>query len=176
METITTLKELIDRITRRAPKESIFSIMINIDIPESEFEPYYSWNAEKYTRNVLARTPNCELMLICWENGQESTIHDYDKIEAWVHPISGKLKEERFRLASDKKLEKIGSSILRKDDYHYLDKPIIHKFTNVNEGRSVSLHLYAEPVDKWTIYELDGSSKKIITEYDTVMGKKVDHI
>jgi len=50
---------------------------------------------------VLARTENFEVLLICWEKGQSSPIHDFNSQEAWIHPIVGKLREERFKINVD---------------------------------------------------------------------------
>ena len=51
----------------------------------------------------------------------------------------------------------------------------IHRYSNVFESRSASLHLYASPVDKWNLYAIDNINStpnfepvtydKIITNY-----------
>ena len=39
--------------------------------------PYLYFCVEKYTRNLILRTPLFELIAICWDVGQVSSIHNH---------------------------------------------------------------------------------------------------
>ena len=149
-------------------------VMRESDIPVSEYERYYHWNDERYTRNLLVRNDKFELVLICWEKGQTSYIHDYDAHDAWVHPISGMLREECY--VKDEKtgnLEKVSSVQLGPKDFNYMGGVVnIHSYRNENAGRSVSLHLYAKPVDEWTIYTDEGEIKHTEVWWDGIRESK----
>jgi cysteine dioxygenase len=143
---ITTIKELIETLKNKGTDSSYLKIMKAINIPLSEFENFYTWSDEHYTRNCLVRTDEFELMLICWEKGQQSPIHDFASNEAWIHTIHGKLTEERFLLTKNS-LEKVSSVTLGTSEFSYMKKPIsIHRYINSYESRTVSLNLYAKPV------------------------------
>ncbi len=172
METtsITTVAELVDTLKNKPAGSSYLNIMKNIEIPQREFERFYTWSDEHYTRNCLVRTDEFELLLICWEKGQESPIHDFDSHEAWIHPIHGQLTEERFRLY-DNKLEKVSSVILGTSEFSFMTDPIaIHRYINSYESRTISLNLYAKPIGKWKEYQASGemtaTSKDV--SYDAV--------
>jgi cysteine dioxygenase len=151
---ITTVKALIKALEMCVGERCVLDIMKAVDIPINEFEQYYYWNDEHYTRNLLARTENYEVLLVCWEKGQQSPIHDFDSSEAWIHPLAGKLKEERFvKREGTKELDKVSSVILGKDEFSYMSEVGMHRYSNVYEMRSVSLNIYSKPVDQWRVYD-----------------------
>jgi cysteine dioxygenase len=133
--------------------------MKSVDIPLEDFEKYFTWNRDRYTRNSLVKTDDFELLLVCWEKGQGSVVHDYDSHMAWVRTIHGELKEERFMMF-DGKLERVSSVHLGKEDFSYLAEPIaIHRYSNKADERTVSLHLYVGPIEEWTEYDLETGEK-----------------
>lgn len=155
---ILNIEGLVKALSLCKDKRGYFEVLRDMQISESELENFYAWNTEHYTRNCLVRTEDFEVVLICWEKGQQSYIHDYAANEAWIHPISGSLKEERFLWSeAEDTLHKVSSVTLNKGDYNYMsDKINIHRYTNVGENRTVSLHLYAKPVTEWNIYTEEG--------------------
>ena len=58
--------------------------------------------------------------------------------------------------------------ILGDTEFSYLDEITIHRFKNIYGQRSVSLHLYSKPIEKWRVYT-EGSKEVEIKElhYDS---------
>lgn len=153
MAPIKNIEGLIKRLNMCSGAEGYLEAMRQIDIPEQEFERYYSWDDTHYTRNQIARTENYELLVMCWEKGQQGFIHDYDAAQAWIHPLRGKLREDRYVMSEAGKLNQVSSVILGPEEFSYMGRGIdIHKYSNAYDGRSVSVHLYAPAVEEWTIY------------------------
>ena len=150
---ITSVRELVD-VLRKAPKrEGYLGIMKSLAIPDEDLQRFCSWNKSHYTRNCLLRTADVELLLICWERGQQSPIHDFDAREVWVRPVYGRLKEERFVLRNGKPYQ-VSSLILDETGFSYMTEPVgLHRYSNGYESRAVSLNLYSEPVDRWNEYD-----------------------
>jgi hypothetical protein len=44
---------------------------------EEDWKEYMFWNKHKYARNLIEITPQFEAILLCWNEGQESPIHDH---------------------------------------------------------------------------------------------------
>jgi len=169
MDKIKTVDELISKLKQKSSDESYLDIMKQIDIPIREFEKYYSWNRNRYARNCLVKTENFELLLICYEKGQQTPIHDYDSKQAWIHTIHGKLSEERFRVSEDgKSLEQLSSRTLGTNDYSFMSHVGIHRYKNIYEARTVTLNLYCKPIEQWTQYEENASSSEVKVNYDSV--------
>ncbi len=174
MEKARTIEEMINRLKMCTGDYCYLDVMRSSDIPESEFERFYHWNDEKYTRNLLERNDKFELVLICWEKGQRSFIHDYKAHDAWIHPIKGLLREERFvKDETSGSLEQVCSVVLDPNSYSFMgDSVAVHRFSNVYESRSVSLHLYAKPVDEWTTYTTAGEAQLTKVWWDSVREQK----
>ncbi len=163
MEKIKTVEKLISEfVDTKSNPSKVLEIMRKVDIPREELEKYYSWDDENYARNVLARNDEFELLLICWEQGQSSPIHDFNSQEAWIHPVLGWIKEERFKInPDDVKLERVSSVLLGTDEYSYMNHVDIHRYSNANKGRSVSLNVYSKPVTEWRVYDEETSNSVV---------------
>ncbi len=163
MKKITTIKELIYELASSKNKHNkVLEIMKRVEFPREELERYYSWNDDRYARNVLAKTDDFEVLLVCWEEGQSSPVHDFNSQEAWIHPVQGWIKEERFKInPDDVRLEKVSSVLLGTSEYSYMNHVDIHRYSNANKGRSVSLNVYSKPVSEWRVYEEESSNSTV---------------
>jgi cysteine dioxygenase len=101
------------------------SAMRSVDIPFVKWEKYFKFSDDKPKRIRLSKTDDYELLMSCWEKGQEGPIHDIDAEEAWIHPICGNFIEERYKL-SHNKLEQVSSILLKTQSYSYMQKPSIN--------------------------------------------------
>lgn len=151
---ITTVDQLVAALKLGPGRRGYLDVLERIAIPEAEFGPYCRWNDKHYTRNCIARTEEFELLLICYEPGQRTSIHDYATEEAWVHPVSGVVIEERFEPGADGPLRKVSSAKLDPGSFSYLHNGrSIHRYMNPATERSITLNLYAKPLMKWKVYD-----------------------
>lgn len=134
--------------------EGYLKILERIDIPPEDFLSHCTWNEKHYTRNCLVRNGDFELLLICYGPGQRTSIHDYDTQEAWVHPVIGSVIEERYQFTGEKGLRKVSSAKLESGSFSYMHNGrSIHRYINPTDDRSVTLNLYAKPLNKWKVYD-----------------------
>jgi len=158
---IRTIEELV-RALRGAPRGRGYAdILSRVDIPTEEFAPWSRWNDKRYTRTCIARTDDFELMLICYEPGQGTSIHDYAAQEAWVRPVVGSVLEERFETTPEGTVRMVREGPLEPGSCSYLHNGLgIHRYSNTGEGRSITLNLYARPLRTWKVYdERSGGSR-----------------
>src|SRR5690348_8382635 len=59
--------------------------------------PYLVWDRQHYTRNLIDKTPLYELIAICWEVGQASSIHNHRGQNCWMAAPMGRLKVQNYR-------------------------------------------------------------------------------
>ena len=140
---------------RRARSRTAFERLLRAaDLSSEELASVATWNGRHYTRNCLVRTEAFELMLICFEPGQSTSIHDYGSEEGWVRPVLGELVEERYRVSPDGALVCTDERRIGGDDVSHLSKEAsIHRFTNPLPMRVMSLNLYARPLRTWNVYD-----------------------
>ena len=67
--------------------------------PES-LAPYLNWDRQHYTRNLIDKTPLYELIAICWDVGQVSSVHNHRDQNCWMAVPIGRLEVENFHLVS----------------------------------------------------------------------------
>ncbi len=128
--------------------------------PES-LQPYLNWDRQHYTRNLIEKTPLFELLAICWEVGQGSSIHNHMDQNCWMAAPIGKLLVQNYRVL-DESL-KAGTCDLEPSDIMEMNlanpcavdpaEPV-HKVYNPAEWqeRAVSLHVYSRPYDSCVVY------------------------
>jgi cysteine dioxygenase len=135
-------------------KATYSDIFNSIDLPENAFEPCSFWCSEKYTRNCIIENDEFELILICWEKGQITPIHDHGGEECWVKVVQGELKETIYKMDGAGELNKVKSSNLKAGDVSYMiDFMGCHCLGNLTGDRCMSLHLYAKPIRNCQLFD-----------------------
>src|SRR4029078_945363 len=123
--------------------------------------PYLNWNRQPYTRNLIDKTPLYELIAICWEVGQVSSVHNHRDQNCWMSVPIGRLLVENFHLVSQD-IEH-GKSQLTPTDTVEMNATHpcavdpadpVHRVVNPKRfgERAVSLHIYSRPFDTCVVY------------------------
>ncbi|TXC85333.1 cysteine dioxygenase [Luteibaculum oceani] len=165
MNKIKSLADLVRELNSCSLDSSCYlDTLKRMELNTSELEQFYSWSEDNYTRNSVYENELFELIVVCFEKGQKSPIHDYHSNEAWITVLSGKMREEKFRLHPQvKKLEKLSSVNLLPGDFTFISGQVgIHRYYNVYETRSVCLCLYSKPVKTWRVYDESTSEFKLV--------------
>lgn len=147
--------------------------------------PYLCWDRQHYTRNLIDKTPLYELIAICWEVGQVSSVHNHKDQNCWMAVPIGRLKVENFHLVSQN--IEAGKCDLRPSDTVEMKPgrpcavdPLdpVHRVLNPKEfnQRAVSLHVYSRPFDTCIVYSPEqGTCGEIKLHYTTEFGKGNAH-
>ena len=145
-------------------------IIRSMKLPSSVFENLCSWSNESYTRNCIIENDKFELILLCWEKGQITPIHDHGGEECWVKVIEGEFRETIYKMDESGKLKVLKSAVAKTGDITYMiDFMGFHSLENLSNKRSMSLHLYAKPIRNCKMF--DEHSGKFVRKdliYNTV--------
>ena len=164
-----TLKELVIALSEQE-KANYNDIIGSTHLPSIAFESCCSWSEDCYTRNCIVENEKFELILLCWEKGQITPIHDHGDEECWVKIIQGEFRETIYQVDEANQLNEVKSSISKAGDISYMvDFMGCHRLENLSEERSMSLHLYAKPIRTCRLFDED-SSEFVLKEleYNTV--------
>jgi cysteine dioxygenase len=143
--------------------------------------PYMTWDRQHYTRNLIDKTPLYELIAICWDVGQVSSVHNHRDQNCWMLVPIGRLHVENFHLVSQD-LDH-GKCQLTPTDTVEMNptRPCavdpadpVHRVLNPKQfaERAVSLHIYSRPFDTCVVYSPEqGTCGVIKLHYSTVYGK-----
>ena len=154
----TILQGLNDLISALSESErtTYNHIIHSLQLEPNAFEKYANWSKDCYTRNCIADTEKFELILICWCAGHQTSIHDHGGEECWVKVIEGEFKEVVYKKNENDELIAVKSSISKTNQVSYMkDFMGFHSLENISNKKSMSLHLYAKPIRKCTVFDED---------------------
>ena len=152
--------------------------------PES-LSPYVNWDRQHYTRNLIDRTRLYELLAICWEVGQASSVHNHRDQNCWMAAPIGRLQVENFRVVHQDlqkgrcRLEPL-NTVEMNDGHPCAVDPAdpVHRVVNARQfkQRAVTLHIYSRPFDTCVVYSPEqGTCGEIRLHFNTRFGKPVEH-
>jgi cysteine dioxygenase len=163
--------------------EQVRTILAEIPVEEASLAPYLTWDRQHYTRNLIDKTPLYELIAICWDVGQSSSVHNHRDQNCWMAAPVGKLLVENFHLkfqdieAGTCSLVASNTVELSAANPCAVDpQEPVHRVVNPREAnqRAVSLHVYSRPFDTCVVYSPEqGTCGDIQLHYNTVFGKPV---
>ena len=161
---------------------SILEFLQSAPVAPDTLSPYLVWDPQHYTRNLIDKTPLYELIAICWEVGQVSSVHNHRDQNCWMAVPVGRLKVENYRLLAQE-LER-GKCQLEAADTVEMDinhpcavdpKEPVHRVLNPREfnARAVSLHVYSHPFDTCIVYSPEqGTCGEIKLHYTSEYGRR----
>jgi cysteine dioxygenase len=180
------IQELVEGL-RRLPEgaftetETVRRFLQETPVKSESLAPYLKWDRQHYTRNLIDRTPLYELMAICWEVGQASSVHNHRDQNCWMAVPMGRLLVENFHLVE----QDLNNGSCRLEPLNTVEMNIghpcavdpadpVHRVVNPREfdQRAVSLHVYSRPFDSCVVYSPEqGTCGEIKLHFNTEYGK-----
>lgn len=111
------------------------------------------------------------MLVLCWQPGQVSTIHDHADSLNVTRVYNGSLTSRFFEVdeqpVSNRTLVRLKrEDRLKKDDLAIVDRNEIHQLANTSEQKLVTLHIYARPLSNITVYcPNSGQSESVPVRY-----------
>ena len=137
------------------PVPAVSSYLSSLDLGDDWLKKYDLRISNHYTRNLIHRDTDFEIMVICWPPNTYAPIHGHEGEKCWARVQTGQLTICNYEELSSKPLkllkiqELVGSP-------GFLDGPAdIHSVENISNEFAISLHVYAKPYDACDIYDLD---------------------
>eukprot|EP01113_Clastostelium_recurvatum_P009161 TRINITY_DN14379_c0_g1_i1.p1 TRINITY_DN14379_c0_g1~~TRINITY_DN14379_c0_g1_i1.p1 ORF type:complete len:283 (+),score=58.95 TRINITY_DN14379_c0_g1_i1:100-849(+) len=151
-----------------------------------EWDQYVFFNDVHYTRNLVARTPHFEMILLCWNQGQASRIHSHSGSECWMTVLDGHIEEDLYSLKDDKLtipeitypsscpdlvLER--SSVFSTGDATHINDSVgLHRVKAPEAHTGITLHIYSPPIDEARLFEPNQNTSTRRPGYFSKFGKK----
>lgn len=181
-----SVQKLVERL-RQFPEstfdqtEPLRRFLEDTPVDPDSLSPYLTWDRQHYTRNLIDRTPLYELMAICWEIGQVSSVHNHRDQNCWMAVPIGRLIVENSHLVHQdlqsglSKLEPLNTVEMNPSHPCAVDPTDpVHRVLNPREfnQRAVSLHVYSRPFDTCVVYSPEqGTCGEIQLHFNTEFGK-----
>lgn len=139
----------------------IHNLLRTSPVDPKSIERYLIWDRQHYTRNLIDKTPIYELIAICWDVGQVSSIHNHKDQNCWMAAPIGRLLIQNYKVLSQDL--NAGTCDIVPTDIVEMNpaqpaavdpRDPVHKVYNPAEfgQRAVSLHVYSRPYDSCVVY------------------------
>jgi cysteine dioxygenase len=181
-----SIQHLVEELRKFPPDifievEPIRRFLQETPVSAESLAPYLLWDRQHYTRNLIDKTPHYELIAICWDVGQASSVHNHKDQNCWMAAPIGRLRVENYHLvrqdldAGTCALEPADTVEMNSAQPWAVDpaEPV-HRVVNPREfnQRAVSLHVYSRPFDTCVVYSPEqGTCGEINLHYATEYGK-----
>ena len=156
----------------------ILKLMSTLLLTPDSLAQYIHPNQEHYTRNLVYRNELFEVMVVCWDVGQKTPIHNHDNQLGWMSIQRGMLSMQNYRrvscihggagkdpvhckagFPSPVELEEISQIAISgvgavtttdRDDS-------IHEIANLQafEEPALSVHVYSRPLGTCVVFDLE---------------------
>jgi cysteine dioxygenase len=116
---------------------------------------YRRFREGAYARNRVLKTEVLEALILCWEPGQCTVIHDHNGSFGVVRVLEGELSETLFGQDSEGILRRTREAKWQPGAVTGADVPDIHCLYNCNQSgqKLVTLHIYCPPLHKLNTYK-----------------------
>ena len=144
---LVQLIRFMDGLTGPARLDDIQRLLRDAGVDREDMVVACKFSDVHYARNVLAKSPWYQLIVICWREGQASPIHDHGESACGVRVVDGIASEVRYQRDATGKLHSGPESEYYPGDVCVTSREEIHVIRN-EPGRDdlVTLHLYSPPL------------------------------
>lgn len=158
---IDDLVRELERLPADAFADAATEVVLGHALAPRSLEPYAFFSARHYTRNLIFKNDVFELLALCWEPGQKSSIHDHRDQQCWMLMGEGELENQNYRVHDRDEARRTcrleATSALRITRGAPMgvdpDEPV-HQIRNLEAWgrRALSVHLYSRPFDTCETY------------------------
>jgi cysteine dioxygenase len=103
------------------------------------------YDGRPYTRISIHRDQSVEIVVICFADGQTSSVHDHEGSNCVVRLVRGKILENLFTNSDDGTLNFERNHCLMPGDISALNGTQVHQLVNLDKQGSVLLNFYSPP-------------------------------
>jgi cysteine dioxygenase len=142
--------------------------------------PWIAFDPVRYSRQRLYRDEGFELLLLSWDHGQSTPVHDHDGQAGWITVLEGSLTVQEYQryggpadlgdltsyeptppdtvpIVPDRRLTINGGSSIAEA----AAPETIHRVA-ASGGRALSLHLYAGPLRTFLVFDPErGTARRV---------------
>lgn len=122
------------------------------------------FSSVRYMRHPILLWEDWEVMLIAWESGQITPIHDHRGVLGGMVVLSGSLREERFETPENRP-SLYDSRTRPEGDLSDIGPTVLHRLEPTT-ARAVSLHLYRPPLRTMGIWDASGMISIMASAFD----------
>lgn len=165
-----TLPALVDSLgelpTDRFDMATVDGLLSGLSLCGASIKPYTHFLDRSYTRNLVFKNDLFEVLLLCWDRGQITPVHNHRGQLGWMMIHQGALSVVNYRrvACSGECTKERRWSMMMVDRVlgastgalcHVQDGEQVHQIRNDALGSepAISLHIYSRPITSCVVYD-----------------------
>jgi predicted metal-dependent enzyme (double-stranded beta helix superfamily) len=158
------VREILEEACRRPERLTPGRLCELIARPTEKYLDRVVFDSTRYMRHPILLHGDWEVMLIAWESGQITPIHDHRGVMGGMVVLSGSLAEERFTTPGNRP-ELADDRTRPEGDLSEIGPTVLHRLTP-RTARAVSLHIYRPPLREMGIWDATGMTSIMPSAFD----------
>ena len=129
--------------------QALARLVREANVREEELEPWADWGhpvEDSYGRQLVYAEAGFEIMVMTWQKGDFSAIHDHGQAEWGAVQIFGAAEHATFRIEKEE-LQTTARWQVKPGTVLPVDHDLIHQMGNAESVPFLSLHIYGEEED-----------------------------
>jgi predicted metal-dependent enzyme (double-stranded beta helix superfamily) len=148
------VREILEEASRGPERPTPASLVQGISRQAERYLDRVRFDPAHYVRHPVLFWEEWEIMMIGWESGQATPIHDHRGVLGGMAILSGSVMEERFMTPS--LVPELADSRVRPEgDLSETGPTVLHRLTP-KSARAVSVHVYRPPLRTMGIWDATG--------------------
>ncbi|XP_064645005.1 cysteine dioxygenase 1-like isoform X1 [Lineus longissimus] len=187
IQPVETLDELIKQLRDifehdKVNVDYVKALMATYKSNPREWKKYAKCDPHRYTRNLVDEgNGKFNLMLLCWGEGQMSSIHSHANAHCFMKILEGTLTEHMYAWPTESdstdehQMVELQTNTYGRDEVTYIcDEVGLHRVANPSHtDLACSLHLYSPPFDECdTFDERTGKRQKCKVTFWSKFGQR----
>lgn len=144
------------------------NVLDRLVITPEQTQLHARFSDRRYARNLVHKDRDFEIMVMCWNAGQRSSIHDHAGSLGGIRILQGELTECLFARAANGMIKSLSSADYAVEQTRVEETSLIHQISNLQaeNARTVSVHIYIPPLIRMNVYSLeDPAVRNILPHY-----------
>ena len=148
------IREILQEALVSAERPTPGSLAERVGRQAEKYLDHVRYDPAHYVRHPILFWEDWEVMLISWQSGQVTPIHDHRGVLGGMVILSGSIEEERF--VTPRSVPELADSRMRPEgDLSETGPTVLHRLIP-KSGKAVSLHLYRPPLRTMGIWDATG--------------------
>src|SRR5471030_1205402 len=142
------LIQYLDGLSGRASIERLRALLEQTDVTLDDLREFVQFDGEHYRRNLVCMGEWYEIIVICWQSGQRSPIHNHAKSTCGLKVLGGVCTETVFDHSPCGQVVALHSSHLTAGHICSSQDTDTHQVSNLQGAghNLVTMHIYSPPL------------------------------
>ena len=160
-KTLDELFDYLDGLDDRADLADLLIELSQLQVRCDDLAEFVRFSSKGYARNLVRSGPWYSALVLCWQNGQRSPIHDHLGSSCGVRVLRGTMTETVFEFAPNGHVKAVSSRDLGPGGVCGSQDYDLHQVSNLQSGDAdlVTLHVYSQPLMRMGTYSLTDTQR-----------------